>query len=112
VVKDLTSGEVAFRVSGCSRRAPIPGPLVRRGFRLSGRWMQQRFCQAIRRRLRDLVQAARRGQPPPVPTVRPGGLVIFRPAQRHARWNGWPAPGTQPGSQPHAPAERSGPARP
>ncbi len=76
VIKNLTSGEVAFRVSGYSRRAPVPNPVIRWGFRLFGRWTQQRFYRAIERRLRDLLAAAQRGTPLPQPTVRPDGLAI------------------------------------
>jgi hypothetical protein len=47
-----------------------------------------------------------------VPAVRPAGLVIAPSGAAPCPRTGWPAPGTQPGSQPHAPAERSGPARP
>jgi uncharacterized protein (UPF0548 family) len=76
VIKNLASGEVAFRVSGYSRRAPVPNPLIRWGFLLFGRWTQKRFYRASQRRLRDMVQAAQRGEPPPVPTERADGVVI------------------------------------
>ncbi|MGB6226702.1 MAG: DUF1990 family protein, partial [Pseudonocardiaceae bacterium] len=76
VIKNLASGQVAFRVSGYSRRAPVRSPVIRWGFRLFGRWTQERFYRAIQRRLRDLLQAAQRGEPPPVPTVRADGVAI------------------------------------
>lgn len=76
VIKNLASGQVAFRVSGYSRRAPVRNPVIRWGFRLFGRWTQERFYRAIQRRLRDLLQAAQRGEPPPVPTVRADGVAI------------------------------------
>ena len=84
VIKDLASGEVVFGVSGCSRRAPAPGPLVRRGFLLPGRRTQQRFCQAIQRRLRG----SGAGRPP-----RPAGAhgAPGRPGDRPVRRNALPA---------------------
>jgi uncharacterized protein (UPF0548 family) len=97
VIKDLDTGRVLFRVSGYSRMAPIPSPVVRWGFRLFGRWMQQRFYLAVQRRLRSLVQAAQRGVPLPSPTVRPDGLVLApsgttsHPLERLAR--SWLHPG-------------------
>lgn len=91
VIKNLASGEVTFRISGYSRRAPVPNPVIRWGFRLFGRWTQERFYRAIQRRMRDLVQAAQRGEPPPVPTVRADGVVVVpcgatpHPLERLAR---------------------------
>ncbi len=91
VIKNLASGEVTFRISGYSRRAPVPNPVIRWGFRLFGRWTQERFFRAIQRRMRDLVQAAQRGEPPPVPTVRADGVVVVpsgatpHPLERLAR---------------------------
>lgn len=76
VIKNLTSGEVRFRVSGYSRRAPIPSLVIRWGFRLFGRPTQLRFYRSVQQRLRDLVQAAGRGEPLPEPTVRADGLTI------------------------------------
>ena len=71
VIKNLATGRVLFRVSGYSRMAPIPSPVVRWGFRLFGRWTQQRFYLAVQRRLRRLVVGAQRGAPLPTPG-RPG----------------------------------------
>jgi uncharacterized protein (UPF0548 family) len=76
VIKNLGTGAVSFRVSGYSRRAPIHSPLVRLGFTFFGRWTQERFYRDIQQRLRELTQAALRGEPVPVPAVRPGGLVM------------------------------------
>jgi hypothetical protein len=97
VIKDLASGRVVFRVSGYSRMAPIPSPVVRWGFRLFGRRTQQRFYLAIQRRMRRLVQAALRGEPLPSPAVRTDGLVLApsgtmpHPLERLARF--WLHPG-------------------
>jgi uncharacterized protein (UPF0548 family) len=93
VIKNLDTGQVAFRVSGYSRPAPIANPLIRWGFRLFGRWTQQRFYRNIQRRMYRLTQAAQRGQPLPAPTVRADGLALapsgarLHPAERLAR--GW-----------------------
>lgn len=76
VIKNLASGEVRFRVSGYSRRAPIPNPVIRCGFAAFGRRTQLRFYRSVQRRLRDLVQAAQRGEPLPEPAVRADGLAI------------------------------------
>ena len=76
VIKNLATGQVSFRVSGYSRMAPIPSPVVRLGFLLFGRWTQRRFYQAVQRRMRCLVQAALRGEPLPAPAARPDGLVL------------------------------------
>jgi uncharacterized protein (UPF0548 family) len=76
VLKNTTSGEVSFRVSGYSRRAPIPNPLIRWGFRLFGRWTQVRFYASVQHRMRRLVQASQHGAALPGPTVGTGGIVI------------------------------------
>jgi uncharacterized protein (UPF0548 family) len=98
VIKNLASGQVAFRVSGYSRRAPIPGRLVRWGYALFGRWTQQRFYRAIQQRLHDQLQRAQHGEPLPVPAARPGGITLApsdatpHPLERLAR--AWLHPGT------------------
>jgi uncharacterized protein (UPF0548 family) len=98
VIKRLATGQVIFRVSGYSRRAPIPSPVIRWGFRLFGRWTQQRFYQAIQRRLRALLDGWQRGEPLPVPAARPDGLTLapsgttLHPLERLAR--GWTHPGS------------------
>ena len=76
VIKNLTTGQVAFRVAGYSRRAPIPNPVVRLGFEIFGRWTQQRFYRNIQRRMADLVRASQRGQPLPEPAVRADGIAL------------------------------------
>ena len=76
VIKNLSTGQVAFRVAGYSRRAPIPNPVIRLGFALFGEWTQQRFYRNIQLRMRDLVRAAGRGQPLPEPAARPDGIVL------------------------------------
>lgn len=76
VLKNLASGEVTFRVSGYSRRAPVANPMIRWGFRLFGRWTQKRFYRAVLRRLGALVQAEQAGEQLPALTVRPDGLVL------------------------------------
>lgn len=64
VIKHLHTGEVDFHITGYSRRAPIANPVVRLGFTLFGRIMQQRFYRACGRRLQRLVQAQLAGDPP------------------------------------------------
>lgn len=76
VIKNLTTGQVAFAVTGYSRQARIRRPVVRLGFRVFGRWMQTRYYTAIQRRLYQLVQVAERGEPLPEPAVRADGLVL------------------------------------
>jgi uncharacterized protein (UPF0548 family) len=76
VIKNLASGRVVFRVSGYSRAAPIPSPVVRLGFTLFGRWTQRRFYRSAQLRLRALVQAGQRGAPLPRPAVRADGLAV------------------------------------
>jgi len=98
VIKNLGTGRITFRVSGYSRAAPIPNPVIRWGFALFGRWTQRRFYLAIQRRMRRLVQAAQRGGALPVPTIRADGLVLApsgappHPLERLAR--AWLHPGT------------------
>ena len=93
VIKNLDTGQVAFRVSGYSRPAPIANPVVRWGFRLFGRWTQERFYRNVQRRMYRLTQAAQHGRPLPEPAVRADGLVLApsgarpHPAERLAR--GW-----------------------
>ncbi|MBO0773547.1 MAG: DUF1990 family protein, partial [Actinobacteria bacterium] len=51
VIKNLGTGQVSFRVAGYSRQAPISSPVIRWGFRLFGRWTQERFYRNIQRRM-------------------------------------------------------------
>jgi len=94
VIKNLRTGQVAFRVAGYARAARLPSPLVRLGFRLFGRWLAQRYYQADRRRLYDLVQA---GSSPPPPS-RPDGLVTAPATAQNSWWDrfapGWLHPGS------------------
>jgi uncharacterized protein (UPF0548 family) len=76
VIKNLATGQVAFRVTGYSRRSGIPNPLIRWGFGVFGRWTQRRFYRNIQRRMYRLLQAAQRGEELPVPAVRPDGIVL------------------------------------
>ena len=76
VIKNLATGQVAFRVTGYSRRSAIPNPLVRWGFGVFGRWTQQRFYRNIQQRMYRLLQAAQRGEELPAPAVRPDGIVL------------------------------------
>jgi uncharacterized protein (UPF0548 family) len=91
VLKNLASGEVTFRVSGYSRPAPVPSPVIRWGFRLFGRWTQKRFYRAVGRRLRTLVRTEPVGELLPVSTARVDGLVLVpsgatpHPLERLAR---------------------------
>ena len=76
VAKNLVNGQVGFRVTGYSRAAQIPDPLVRFGFSLFGRRTQTRYYAAVQSRLYRLVQQAQRGDPLPKPAVQPDGLVL------------------------------------
>ncbi len=75
VIKNQRSGQVTFRIGGYSRPAYIPNVLVRWGFRLLGRWTQQRFYRNVQTRMYGLLQAAQRGLPLPVPAVRADGIT-------------------------------------
>ena len=76
VIKNLATGQVAFRVTGYSRPSQIPNPLIRLGFGVFGRWIQQRYYRAVQRRLYELVQAAQRGEPLPTPAEGRTGLIL------------------------------------
>jgi uncharacterized protein (UPF0548 family) len=76
VIKNLATGQVAFRVTGYSRRSGIPNPVVRWGFGVFGRWTQLRFYRNIQRRMYCLTQAAQRGAELPAPAVRPDGITL------------------------------------
>ncbi len=110
VIKNLDTGRVAFRVSGYSRAAPIQRPVLRWGFALFGRRTQLRFYRAIPQRLHDLVQAAQRGTPPPIPATRADGLVLAPSGvtphglERLAR--AWLHPAGRGRSRPSSPAAR------
>ncbi len=97
VIKDLGTGVVVFRVSGYSRQAPIPSPVIRWGFRLFGRWTQQRFYRNVLERMRHMV-GTQRDQPLPAPRARPDGLVVapsgVRPHRLERVTGAWLHPGT------------------
>jgi uncharacterized protein (UPF0548 family) len=76
VIKNLTNGQVGFRVTGYSRAAQIRDPLVRFGFSVFGRNTQTRYYAAVQSRLYRLVQQGQRGEPLPEPAAQPGGLVL------------------------------------
>ena len=76
VIKNLATGQVAFRVTGYSRRSQIPNPVVRWGFGLFGRSTQQRFYRNIQIRMYRLLQAAQRGEALPAPQRRPDGITL------------------------------------
>jgi hypothetical protein len=88
---------VTFRVAGYSRAAPIKNPVIRLGFRLFGRWTQERFYRNIQKRMAELVRIAQRGQPLPVPEMRPDGIVLapsgVRPHPLEHLARGWIHPG-------------------
>ena len=98
VIKNLATGLVTFRVAGYSRRAPIRNPVIRWGFRLFGRWTQQRFYQNIQARMADLVRTAQRGRPLPAPEARPDGIVLapsgVRPHPLERLTRAWIHPGS------------------
>jgi uncharacterized protein (UPF0548 family) len=98
VIKNLTTGQVLFRVAGYSRRAPIPNPVIRWGFMVFGRWTQQRFYRNIQARMAALVRMAQRGQQVPTPEVRPDGIVLApsgtRPHPLQRFLLGWTHPGS------------------
>jgi uncharacterized protein (UPF0548 family) len=98
VIKNLTTGQVAFRVAGYSRPAPIKNPVIRLGFLLFGRWTQQRYYRNIQARMTDLVRGAQRGRPLPSPAVRPDGIVFapsgVRPHPLERLAQGWIHPGS------------------
>jgi hypothetical protein len=92
VVKNLDDGRIIFGISGYSRRAPVPHPVVRLGLRLFGRGTQLRFYRAAQRRLRHLLRAAQAGQPLSAPPVRADGLTVA-PSGATPRRRGRPARG-------------------
>jgi uncharacterized protein (UPF0548 family) len=70
LAKSLETGRVRFRIEAYSRRAPIPNPILRLGFRLFGRRTQLRFYRQAQARLNRLLQS-----PPGPPRPGPDGLV-------------------------------------
>ena len=98
VIKKLVSGEVAFRISGYSRRSTVRDPVIRWGFRMFGRWTQERFYRAAQRRLRHLMLAAQRGAPPPSPTVRADGIALAPSGATSHPWERFTRSSHHPGS--------------
>jgi uncharacterized protein DUF1990 len=98
VIKNLGTGQVTFRVAGYSRPAPIGNPVIRWGFRLFGRWTQERFYLNIQARMSDLVRTAQRGRPLPAPEKRSDGIVLapsgVRPHPLEHLARGWIHPGS------------------
>lgn len=70
IAKEVDSGRIEFRIRAFSRRAPIPNPVLRLGFRLFGRGIQARFYRNALRRLTEQVQ-----DPPATPQPGPDGIV-------------------------------------
>jgi uncharacterized protein (UPF0548 family) len=93
VIKNLATGQVVFRVSGYSRAARIPSPLIRLGFALFGRWTQRRFYRSVQLRMRALIQGAQQGAPLPRLAVRADGIAIVPARAAQDRLDG-PARGT------------------
>lgn len=56
VWKWLDDGSVEFRIHAFSKRGPIRNPIVRLGFALFGEFMQERFYDAVQRRMQRLVE--------------------------------------------------------
>ncbi|GHH84506.1 hypothetical protein GCM10018793_49040 [Streptomyces sulfonofaciens] len=83
VVKHLGSGEVEFRITGRSRRAPIANPLVRLGFVMFGRSTQHRFLRAAAQRLCRLVHAELHGAPAARVETVPGDPGVAVAPARH-----------------------------
>lgn len=83
VIKALRTGEVRFRISGYSRRAPISNPVVRAGFLAFGRMTQRRFYRASANRLAQLTQAELHGMPPVTPQVMSsaGRVLVVAPSR-------------------------------
>lgn len=93
VIKNLATGAVGFRVAGYARPSRLPNPLVRLGFTVFGRWVAQRYYQAARQHLYDLVQQG----VTPAPPSRPDGLATAPATARTTAWDriapGWLHPG-------------------
>jgi uncharacterized protein (UPF0548 family) len=84
VAKNLTTGTVEFRIIAFSRRAPIPNPVLRTGFRLFGRRTQLQFYRHALARLRRLMQA-----PPFPPVPGPDGIVRAPSGVGVGRFENW-----------------------
>ncbi|WP_433294792.1 DUF1990 family protein [Pseudonocardia sp. CA-142604] len=92
VAKNLATGTVEFRIIAYSRRAPIPNPVLRTGFRLFGRRTQLRFYRHALVRLHRLMQA------PPCPLAPgPDGIVRAPSGVGVGRCEKWTLPFVHPG---------------
>ncbi|MFP5020653.1 DUF1990 family protein [Pseudonocardia phyllosphaerae] len=82
VVKDLASGDVEFVIRAFSRRAPVPNPILRLGFAVFGRAVQEEFYHHAGQRVRELA-----GVPGRVPVVEtgPDGVTVA-PAGSGPSW--------------------------
>lgn len=76
--KWLDTGEVEFRISAFSRRAPIANPIVRLGLRVFGRREQVRFAERACERMARLTAEALH-RPAGDPVARVGDEVVARP---------------------------------
>ncbi|HEX2698858.1 MAG TPA: DUF1990 family protein [Acidimicrobiales bacterium] len=76
--KWLDTGEVEFRISAYSRRAPVPNPVIRLGLRVFGRREQVRFARHACERMERLTAEALR-RPTGAPVPRTGDEVVARP---------------------------------
>ena len=99
VIKNLGTGQVGFRVTGYSRGAQIPDPLVRFGFRLFGRHTQLRYYAAVQSGSTSWSSRPRGANRYPNPPSRPMAWSWPRPAPGRTRWNGWPSAGCSPGPE-------------
>jgi uncharacterized protein (UPF0548 family) len=93
VAKELETGRVEFRIIAYSRRAPIPNPVLRMGFRLFGRRTQLQFYRHALVRLHRLMQAA----PPGPPAPGPDGIVRAPSGAGVGRFESWTVPFAHPG---------------
>lgn len=90
VDKDLSTGEVGFRIRAFSRRAPVPSWIYRFGFSVFGRAVQLEFYHRAGQRIRDLVAEHLRGAPVPRPTDEADGTgheVVVAPRDSPPRWS-------------------------
>nr|WP_239028518.1 DUF1990 family protein [Pseudonocardia acidicola] len=97
VVKQLRTGAVTFWIHAYSRRAPIPNPVYRFGFRVFGRGTQLRFYHRAGQRMRALVEAHTAGTDTPGPAPLTDGVVIAPAAGRSRLWDPLALPVRHPG---------------
>ncbi len=80
--KWLDSGDVEFRIHAVSKAAIIPNPIVRLGFRLFGRHMQQRFARRAKERMAELVTSELVAQATGVAPPRSPSMAAQIPVER------------------------------